>query len=233
MPPVADPVNGSSSVSGGTPKCSSRCVALLGESDDAEEMGAEEIAPTAELSIGGDIEGGAAKRVLSLERDHQLGSAGAHGLDLSAGQKVVLVESEDRHDLGCLMDPQELGPFLGHDDPERSIRLVDDVHVDDACLELDPDRRLRALEPDVTRLHQGVDRGDGRMTGQGNLLGRRKVAEAEVGFRRRAHERRLGKVHLQGEGLHDLDTQPVGVEDDGARVPLQRHGRERVDLSKR
>ncbi len=58
----------------------SRRVALFGEAAEAEEMWAEEVASTAELSVGGDIEGGATKRVVSGERDYQLRCARAHRL---------------------------------------------------------------------------------------------------------------------------------------------------------
>ena len=79
--------------------------------------------------------------------------------------------------------------------------------------------------------HERVRRADARVTGEGQLGERREDAHPVVGagLGRRAEERRLRQVELEGQRLALLGGQVVGVEHHGQRIAREGPRGEHVD----
>ena len=240
MPPVAEPVNGSSNEAGGPVKCRAKTSPCGVAPPRQNRCALKNSLPAllTETVVGGRIENGAAQGVVVADGGHELRGAGADGLHGDAGHEVGGCEPEDGRDRLHRIAGAELGLALVHGNlrhPAAAVRGVDDVHADGAVAEFERDGGTVAggIEFQQAVVNQREARGDGGMTGQRDFFAGGEITRPEVGARTRRgpqDEAGFGKILLAGDGLHRRGIEVIRVEDDGTGVAGERVRGEGIHL---
>ena len=173
-------------------------------------------AARAERGVGHWIEGRAIDGAPGRQRDQQKLRAARHPLDRQArardGRRREPQRRRRAGDIGHGL--AEHGPQLLH--PREAQAIVSPRERDGNRADAKAERHAIGARRDHACAREGEGRANRGMACHRQLLAGREDADAHVGagLLRRQHERRLGEVHLLGDGLHRVGRQAAAVEED-------------------